>query len=81
MMKNDITDNDRMLMFLNKMTDFNEHTKVAQMKEQIKMFGAAAEIFEEAFVPFLNKILSQLMKQVKEDVTMRLHGAISDTLG
>ena len=61
-MKNDITDNDRMILFLNKLTEFNEHTKVAQMKEQIKMFGAAAEIFEDALVPFMNKILSQLLK-------------------
>jgi len=37
------------------------------------MFGAAGEIFEEAIVPFLPRILGTLQKQIREDATMRLH--------
>lgn len=81
LMANDITDNDRMLMFLNSLTDFNAHVKVPQMKEQIKMFGVAAEVFEEAFVPFLGKVLGCLQKQIREDATSRLHQAIAETVG
>ena len=57
-MLNDIVDNDKMLVFLNSLTEFNAHVKVNQMKEQIKLFGVAAEIFEDKFVPFLQKIFT-----------------------
>ena len=78
---NEITENDRMLMFLNSLTDFNVHVKLFQMKEQVKVFGLASEIFEDALEPFLPKILGNLTKLIKEEATNRLHQTIADTLG
>ena len=80
-MYNDCSDNDRMLFCLTKFTAFNEHVKVTQMKEQIKMFGVAADIFGEQIIPFIPKILLNLTKLIKEEATARLHVSISDTLG
>lgn len=80
-MANEITENDRMLMFLNSLTDFNVHVKLFQMKEQVKVFGLASEIFEDALEPFLPKILGSLTKLIKEEATNRLHQTIADTLG
>jgi len=80
-MKVNTTDNDRMIFMLHKLTDFNEHIKPQQMKEMIKMFGVCAEIFEADFVPFIQRVLKQLEKLMKEDATMKLHGAISEAVG
>ena len=51
------------------------------MKEQIKMFGLAAEVFGEAIIPLIPKILQSLTKLTRDEGTNRLHVAISDTLG
>jgi len=51
------------------------------MKEQIKVYGLAADTFEESLVPYLPKILGTLQKQLKEDASARLHTAISETVG
>ena len=80
-MRTDIKDSERMVIFLTKLTDFNEHIKVQQMKEQIRMFGVAGEIFEDDFVEFLPKTLSLLQRLIKEEATIRLHGAIAEALG
>jgi hypothetical protein len=66
-MMNDITDTERMNVFLNALFDHNEHMKPQQKKEYIKVYGVAAEIFEESLIPFLPKILSNLSKKIKED--------------
>ena len=68
-MTTDITDNDRMNCFLSAISDSNEHMKPQQKKEQIKIFGIAAEIFEEALIPFLPKVLATLQKKLKEGTT------------
>ena len=57
LMKVQITDNDRMIMFLSSLTNTNDHMNAPQIKEQIKQLGVAAEIFEEALVPFIPKVL------------------------
>lgn len=59
-MMNDITDTDRMNAFLNALSDHNEHMKPQQKKEYIKIYGLAAEIFEDSLIQFLPKILSNL---------------------
>jgi hypothetical protein len=41
----EITDPDKMNICLNKLLEFNEHAQLQQIKEQIKMHGALAEIF------------------------------------
>eukprot|EP00347_Sterkiella_histriomuscorum_P016463 403353082 len=79
-MTQDITDNDRMNCFLSAISDQNEHMKPQQKKEQIKIFGLAAEIFEDALLPFMPKILTSLQKKLKEGTT-QIHEAVSDALG
>ncbi len=79
-MATEITDNDRMISFLSTVSDQNEHMKPQQKKEQVKIYGLAAEIFEESLLPFLPKILAALSKKLKEG-TAPIHEAISDTLG
>ena len=80
-MKIDITDNDRMLIFLSSLANINEHYTVPQMKEQIKQFGVAAEIFEDALVPFMPKVLFNFQKRIKEEGSTRLHTTIGETIG
>ena len=80
-MTTDITDNERMVIFLTCLSEINEHMNLNQMKEQIKQFGVAAEIFEEALVPFLPKLMSNFAKRIKEEGSPRLHGVISETIG
>jgi hypothetical protein len=58
-----------MVCFLSAISDHNEHMKPQQKKEQLRIFGLAAEIFEEALVPFLPKILATLAKKLKEGTT------------
>jgi hypothetical protein len=53
----EITDNERMSIFLTLLGEINEHMNLPQMKEQIRQFGVAAEIFEDALIPFIPKIL------------------------
>jgi len=45
------------------------------------MFGAAAEIFEEKFIPFLPKIFNTFQKMLREEATNRLHSTIAETTG
>jgi hypothetical protein len=79
-MATEITDNDRMNSFLNTVSDHHEHMKPQQRREQIKIYGLAAEIFEEALVPFLPKVLAILTKKLKEG-TAHMQEAIAETLG
>jgi hypothetical protein len=69
LMMNDITDTDRMNTFLNAISDHNEHMKPVQKKEYIKLYGLAAEIFEESLIPFMQKVLNTLAKKLKEGTT------------
>ena len=80
-MTTDITDNERMIMFLSQLAEVNEHMNLGRMKEQIKQFGVAAEIFEDALVPFIPRILSSFQKKIKDESTVKLHAVISEALG
>jgi len=53
LMKIHITDNERMVSLLSQLGVVNDHMNTNQIKEQFKQFGVAAEIFEEALIPFL----------------------------
>ena len=68
-------------MFMSKLAEFTEHMNIPQMKEQIRQFGVASEIFEESLVPFVPRILGSLQRKIKEEGTARLHGAISESIG
>lgn len=61
-----ITNTDRMNAFLFMLSEHNEHMKINHKKELIKIYGNAAEIFEEALVPFLPKILTYMQRKLKE---------------
>jgi hypothetical protein len=53
----EITEHEHMVLFLSSIAETNDHMKLQQKKEYIKIFGVAAEIFEEALIPYLPKIL------------------------
>jgi hypothetical protein len=55
-----ITNTDRMNAFLFMISETNEHTKINHKKELLKLYGQAAEVFEESLLPFLPKILTYL---------------------
>jgi len=60
LMTEHITNTDRMNAFLLALSEHNEHMKPNHKKEMVKLYGSAAEIFEEALIPFLPKILTYL---------------------
>lgn len=80
LMTEHITNTDRMTAFLYMLQDHNEHMKAAQRREMIKVYAAAAEIFEEALLPFMPKIHGYLDKKLK-DCDTQLHLVISESLG
>ena len=51
-MMQDIREHEHMVIFLNKLSESNDHMKLLQKKEYIKIFGRAASIFEEALTPY-----------------------------
>jgi len=81
LMTTDITDNERMTMFLHQLAEINDHMNLGQMKEQFKQFGVAAEIFEDALVPFIPKILNNFQKKIRDEATVKLHPVISEAIG
>jgi hypothetical protein len=54
--------------------------KSTQKKEYFKLYGLAAEIFEESLIPFLPKVLSNLQKKVKEGDN-HIHSAVAEAFG
>ncbi len=62
-----ITNTDRMNAFLFMLSESNEHMKPHHKKELIKLYGIAADIFEEALIPFMPKILTYLQRKLKEN--------------
>ena len=41
----------------------------------------AAEIFEDALVPFIPKILASFQKKIRDEAAVKLHPVISEALG
>lgn len=78
LMTEHITNTDRMNAFLFMLAEHHDHMKVHHKRELIKVYGAAAEIFEEALLPFLPKIQSYLERKLK-DGDPQLHQAIADS--
>ena len=79
-MVQEIREHEHMMIFINKLSESNNHMKLQQKKEYIKVYGKAAQIFEESLIPYLQKILNILLKKAKEGTT-DLNGVISDSLG
>ena len=61
-----ITNTDRMSTFLLMLSEQNEHMKLSHKKELILLYGEAAEVFEEALLPFMPKILTYLQRKLKD---------------
>jgi hypothetical protein len=79
-MMQDIREHEHMVMFLNKLSESNDHMKLAQKKEYIRVFGKSASIFEEALVPYVQRIVNTLIKKAKEE-SSELNGPIAETIG
>jgi hypothetical protein len=56
-MVDQITDSERMNIFINQISDVNEHLKASQKKEHLRLFGQLGEFFGETIIPFMPKIL------------------------
>ena len=78
LMTEHVTNTDRMNTFLHMLSETNEHMKPHHKKELIKVYGQAAEIFEEALLAFLPKILGYLEKRLREP---EMHLALAETFG
>lgn len=78
LMTEHVTNTDRMNTFLHMLSETNEHMKPQHKKELIKVYSQAAEIFEEALLAFLPKILGYLEKRLKEP---EMHLALAETFG
>jgi hypothetical protein len=59
-LETEVTDNERMTIFLSSLTDFNAYVLPQQMREQIRIHCMAAEIFCDCLIPFLPKVLANL---------------------
>ena len=62
-MMQEIREHEHMIIFMNKLSESSSHMKLQQKKEYIKIYGRAAQVFEESLVPYLGKILTILTKK------------------
>ena len=62
-----ITNTDRMNAFLFMLQEHNEHMKPNHRRELIKLYSTAAEIFEEALVPFMPKLMNFINRKLKDN--------------
>ena len=53
---------------------------IGHKRQLIKLYGTAAEIFEDALIPFFSKIQGYLEKKLKEG-DVQLHLVISESCG
>lgn len=58
LMTDHINDSERMNIFIQHISEFNESMKPSQKKEQIKLFGLLGEYFGDKMIPFMPKIVS-----------------------
>ena len=81
LMTEHITNTDRMNAFLQALaSDTKYNMNQNQRKEIIKLYGVAAEIFEESLVGFTQKIICYLLKLLKENQDF-LHFTIASATG
>lgn len=80
LMTEHIINTDRMTTFLYLISEQNQHMKVSQKKEYVKLYGLAGEIFEETLLPFIPKIMGYLQKRLKDN-DHHLHDACAESIG
>lgn len=66
--------------FLLTISETNEYMKTNQKKEYIKLYGEAAQVFEDALLPFISKIFGYVLKKLK-DPDQTLHTTCADSIG
>ena len=69
-MSEHVTNSDRMNAFLAALAgpgDKNSPNNKSQRKEMLKIFGSAAELYEESLLTFVVKIALHLAKVIKEN--------------
>jgi hypothetical protein len=77
---NHVRDPARISLALKLISETNEHQSSTMKKEFIKVIIILAEVFEEKLVEFLPKILSIILKRIKED-DPQLNSACTETMG
>ena len=81
LMTEHVTNSDRMnALFSALASDTKYNVNRNQRKEIVKLFGAAAEIFEESLSTFVSKVVTLLQKLLKESQEY-LHLSISWSMG
>ena len=80
LMTEHIINTDRMNTFLYTISEQNQHMKLSQIKEYVKLYGLAGEIFEETLLPFIPKIMTYLQKKLKES-DHHVHETCADSIG
>ena len=66
--------------FLQTISETNDYMKTNQKKEYLKLYGEAAAVFEDALLPFISKVLSFILKKLK-DPDQTLHTVAADSIG
>lgn len=74
LMTEHIVNTERMNTFLYLISEQNQHMKISQKKEYVKLYGLAGEIFEETLLPFIPKIMGYIQKKLKDNA-VQLHEA------
>lgn len=77
-MRTQVNNTEKMNILISMVSEQNDHMKLIHKREIFKIFGYAGEIFEDALLPFLNKIFVICHKRMNEP---QLHAAISDSIG
>ena len=68
-----------MKILITMLSDIKDSMKIIQKKEMINVFGICAEIFGDAFISFIPRILNIFFKQIIFDPQM--HSTIAETIG
>jgi hypothetical protein len=80
LMREHITDSERMVAFINAISELHEPMNTQQKKEILKLFGVLGEIFGENLIPFMQRINVIFQKKFK-DIDPALNIALSDSFG
>lgn len=82
LMTEHITNTDRMNAFWSLLATESSHhdAKPQHKKEVLKNFGKAAEVFEDALIPFIQKIFGYLFKKIR-DQDSNIHSTVAEQIG
>lgn len=81
LMVEQISDSERMTTFIHLISDVNEHMKPMQKREHMRLFGLLGEIFGEALIPFMPKIIQNFYLKKFKDLDPTLSAPLAESLG